>query len=204
MTTSSLHHDLSAALQPLNAEYARMAADAAQTEIEALPAPFLTETTIYQVTHFARHKSIVFYVGYAPSRGAALITGQPDAYARIAQAEGARLATEAEAAAYARLYVQVTRPLNVLFYLVDSVEDVKFRPTLEGAEAGQKKDVLHTYQALIQPPKAVRVGDGYRVTLYAVREQQLERLMVTLDAALTPHVDSEVLAAGLPLVYGGR
>jgi hypothetical protein len=55
---------------------------------------------------------------------------------------------------------------------------------------------------VIVPPAAEATASGYAVTVYAVREQALERHVVTVRRNGEVQSDITILEQGLPLVYG--
>ena len=78
-----------------------------------------------------------------------------------------------------------------------------FRSTLSEDQLQIKTTFLEQYRPVIQAATAERDGENFAVTLSAIREQSLERHLVTVtwQADLTDKID--VVETGLPLVYGG-
>jgi hypothetical protein len=103
---------------------------------------------------------------------------------------------------YAKAYLEVTRPTRKLFYLVASVDEVRFRPNLDEKEQAEKVSFVEQYRSVVSPPSAAPTNGEYTVTLYAVREQAFERhvVQVGLHGELTPEI--KVLVQDLPLLYG--
>ncbi|MCP4251738.1 MAG: hypothetical protein GY778_32300, partial [bacterium] len=89
-----------------------------------------------------------------------------------------------------------------LFYTVNSVDDVEFRPNLEADQEAVKSAFVDRYRTTIGPPTAELIDDGFAVRFYAVREQALERHTVRIGRGGEVAADFEVVEAGLPLVYG--
>ncbi len=85
---------LSAALAPIHAQFAHLAADPS-TEIDLYPTPFLQRYRIYQVKHFARHKPIRFFVGFAPGEPAYLLTADPSNFVQMCKADRVRILSPA-------------------------------------------------------------------------------------------------------------
>jgi hypothetical protein len=198
---TDLRARLSAALAGTDPYRARLAADA-ETDVEAVPAPFLRRHGIYRVTHFSETGPVMFYAGFAPGAPALVLTARPESFVRMAREDGVAIGAPAEAAAYAAVFLEVTRDLGELFYLVRSVREVGFRPGLDGGEAEARDRFLREMESAVTPPEAVAAENGFRVTAYAVREQAVERH--TLDVRPDGEIrdSSAVVAAGLPLVYG--
>ncbi len=194
---------LSQALQPVNERYAALVLDK-MTEVNKVPANFLTQYVIYRVEYSGQYHPVLFYVGYASNQRALLLTGMPENYSMLAQADGVKLRTAEAAASFAGLYLEVTRSTTELFYPVTEVGQVKFRPNLAQDKEQVKEAFIARYRPIIKPPQAQTVGGTYQVTAYAVREQALERhdLLVSQDGTIQDAI--AVLEKDLPLVYGGN
>jgi len=192
---------LSKALRSVDKKYAELVEDE-MTEVEVYPASFLTQYQIYRVEHFSPYKPMLFYVGYAPRGQAYLLTGMPENYINLGQADGVMLETPKEAASYATTYLEVTRLMSDLFYQVGSMVEIEFRPNLSQEEEQVKEAFVTQYSSVIKPPQTEVTGDGYRVTVYAVREQALERHDMLVSREGTIQDDVVILEQDLPLVYG--
>ena len=196
-----IQQQLKKALQSLNKQYADLLTDP-MTEITVYDAPFLSRYQIYGVEHFDPYASVFFYVGFAERQRAYILTGTPENYVKMFKADGAVIAAVEPAARYAATYLDVTRSMKKLFYLVRSVDEVKFRPNLSGDEAQARAAFIDQYRPVITPPSATLTSQGYQVTLYAVREQALERHTLTVKKKGEIQDQLTVLAQSLPLVYG--
>lgn len=172
------------------------------TRIEDYPSPFLKRSRILRVEPVNPHKPIPFYVGLDPEHRAYMLTGSPGAYVMLARADGVSIDSEDVAIQYVTTYFEVTRSMSELLYVIASVDDVRFRPGLTGANAAARDAFLEKYRDLIHPPAAARGGRDYVVTVYRVRQQSLERHDVHVTAAGDLDDVTTVLERGLPLVYG--
>ena len=192
---------LSTALQGVNPEAAALANDA-RTTITAYPAPFLRRYAIYSVLHKNPHHPVMFFVAYATGQSAYLLTDAPDDFIHMARADGVSIDSPETAADYADAYLDTTRSMDKLFYRIGTAAEVRFRPELDDEETHAKDEFLRQYESVIKPSEAVATTSGFDVTVYAIREQALERhvLSVTRDGQ-TNDVET-VLAEDLPLVYG--
>jgi hypothetical protein len=129
------------------------------------------------------------------------LSGAPEAFERLAQTEGLTLETATDAADYARVWLEATRPVSDHGCLVESADDVKFRPSLGPAEQALRDRFLRHYRSIVGPVSASPDKDDYRVTAYFVRDQALERhdLGVQRDGVVHPAVS--LVEAELPVVY---
>jgi hypothetical protein len=145
---------------------------------------------------------MLFFTGFRPPRKAYLLTGQPGHFVQMAQDDGVALDAAEQAIAYAVAYLETTRSMSDLVYLVRSVDDVQVRPNLEDEEMTAAVGFTEQYRTIIVPPAAEATSGGFVVTAYAIREQALERhrLSVHRDGGIQPTV--ETLETDLPLVYG--
>jgi hypothetical protein len=200
-TAATIQQQLAAALRPVDEQYAQLTAES-PTKVETYPAPFLTQYQIYRVEHLNPNKPIVFYVGYAPGEKAYVLTGSPPDMIDLAKADGVVIDSPETAEGYAAAFLEVTRSMAELFYVVESVEDIQFRPNLTPEEERVKAAFAEEYRTIIEPATATPAEGGYLVTVYAVREQTLERheVGVSTDGAVTEQIT--VLERDLPLVYG--
>jgi hypothetical protein len=197
--------DIARAIEPLRPDIAEALADRQATSIERIECKALTRYRLYMVTVFAPHAPVVHYIAYAEDGPPFVLSEDPDAFVAMAAADGGvEITSASEAAAYAEVFLTVTRPLSKLSYLVKSLEDVSFRPELEPGEGAARKDFERTYRSVIKPPSARKAQDGFEVTAYRVVEQSLER--VTLQVSRSGEIASheEVLEKDLPLVIGGE
>jgi hypothetical protein len=191
---------LSAALQQISVDDAELVQDPS-TFIEVYHTDFLTRYQIYSVQS-GYFPLPFFYVGFAPHQPAYELTAQPKNFIALARADHVKINSLDEAASYAYVYLEVTRVVNHLFYPVTSLEQVRFRAPLKGEELKRKTAFEQKYRSLIAPPASSSTPQGYRVTIYAVREQALElhTLHVQSDGDISDQVT--VLEERLPLLYG--
>jgi hypothetical protein len=172
------------------------------TEVEQLDTPYLRTYRIYEVVTATPHGSAAWFVGYAPGAPVHVLDGTPSAFVRLAQADRTTIGSAALAVAYATAYLEFVRSPRELFYLVRSVDDVRFVPDPSRAERRAIERLRSTYATTIAPPHAEQTPDGHRVVAYVMRQRALERHVVEVapDASVTSR--SEVLAPDAPVVYG--
>jgi hypothetical protein len=200
---ADIRKQLSEALVDVDEEYAGLVADS-MTEIEVYPTPFLKDYKIYKVEHFNPHKPILFYVGMAPGKPAYLLTNTPENYVNLTRSDAVVINSPQLAANYATTYLEVTRSMSQLFYLVRSVEEVEFRTNLADEEAKAKASFLQKYRSVIVPPTAKQTNGSYsyKVTAYVIREQALEQHSIIVSEKGDIKTDVTILEQDLPLVYG--
>ena len=172
-----------------------------ETSLERYPAPFFPRLAIYKVIYHSSHHPLGFYAAWAPGLPAYLLSDEPQNFVAAALADGVSLDSAEAALAYARAYLDTTRAADELFYVLDSAEAVRFYPEM-GEEEQQRADRFRaTYAHIIAPPSAAPAGTGWRVTLYAMRQQALERLTLRLTPFGAVDITGQILEAGLPVVF---
>ncbi len=196
-----IHPLLQAALTPVDKDYAAMAGDP-KTRIEERPSPWLKHGGIYRVEYPSPRKPVLFFVGLDAHHTAYLMTGHPEKYAQLARAEAVKITSAPEAAAYGATYLEVTRSMAEVFYLVSSPKDVKFRPNLTGEDAQARDSFVEKYQSVLAAPVAQPSGHRYAVTAYAIRGMALEKYALSVGHDGAVSADAKVVEADLPLVYG--
>jgi hypothetical protein len=198
---AALRDVLAAALEP-SAPVSADVLRAPETTLERYALAPLRRYALWQVYYPGDMHAVVFFVAYAPDGPVMSLTGQPDAFVELARADGLSIGDPASAVAYARAYLETTRSMAELFYLVASVDDVMFLPAPSDEERARIAAFRATYAEVIQPPSAAPDGPPFTVTIYAIREQALERhtLTVARDGAIADDVTT--LATDAPTVYG--
>jgi hypothetical protein len=189
------------ALASVSEHYASLVMDPSSV-VETYPAPFLKQYRIYGVQYFTAHKSILFYVGFALGRNACLLTAYPQNYVAMAREDGIVIDSPEVAVNYVTVYLEVTRSMAALSYLVQSVGEVGFRPNLTAEEENTKTLFMEKYRSVITSLTANTTASGYEVTAYVVREQTLERHTLKVSAEGDIKDEVSVLEQRLPLVYG--
>lgn len=106
-----------------------------------VPAPTLTRWRVIEVSEDRGPHPVLFHVGVA-GRQALLLTGRPGEFNRMTGADDGTVADEEQAAELGRLFVETTRPAGVLTYVIDSVDDIEFRPGIDGADARYRDEIV--------------------------------------------------------------
>jgi hypothetical protein len=198
---TDIQQQLSKALIPVDKHYANVVAES-MTEIETYPTSFLKHYRIYKVEGFNPNKPVLFYVGFASGQLPYLLTGHVDNYIKLLKADGSVIDKPDIAINYVKTYLEVTRPMAKLFYVICSSQDLEFRPNLDNSESQIKATFLKKYQSVIAPPVVAQTDDCYVVTLYAIEEQSLKLYSVTVNQRNNLEVVVTTLEENLPLVYG--
>jgi hypothetical protein len=171
-------------------------------EVNEYPTPFLQCYKIVGIEYSLPQKPRLLYVAYAPRRPAHVLTANPEEFSRLAQDDGVEINSDELASKYATVFLDVTRSMTSLFYLVESIEDVEFRPKLTDEEDRERVSFIQHFRSILSAPAVESTDGGYDVTLYAVRDQAVEQhcVRVERDGVVTETV--ETLVDGLPLIYG--
>ena len=172
------------------------------TEVERYPTPFFERAAVYRLVHRDPFHPAILYAAVGPDGTAVLLTDDPAAFAALARAAGAAIASPADALAYALAYLELTGPRAELRYVIRAAGEARFVPRPRPAEQARIDQFLATYAPLVHPPRVSDAEDSFLVTLYAVRQRDLQRhiLHVAPGGALAHQVD--VCERGLPLVAG--
>lgn len=172
------------------------------TEIEVYPTEFLQQYHIYRVLYQNPYKPILLYLGFAPNSPLYRLAGNPQAYSDLARADQVDLDTRSVALNYATVFLEVTRDMSVLVYLVNSVDEITFYPNLTKEEMQARDVIKERYRWIITSPVAEVVEDEYIVTAYVVRQQELERhkLKISRKGDVESHIT--VLERDMPVVIG--
>lgn len=194
--------ELAEALEDVDADYARIARDK-MTDVEVCPAPFLHHYKICKVLNYGMSHPVFFYAAFAPGKKAYVLTGESENFAKMAQEDSISINSEEEAAQYAAVYLDVTRPTDGLFYAVKSVDEIKFRGLLDEDDEKLKEHFIEKYRSRIVEPHAEPMGNGYSVTAYVVHDQNLERHSIAISRRGVLQQVVKVLEEDLPLMFGG-
>lgn len=198
---TEIQRRLSKALAAVDSSRAELAARES-TSVNEYKVGLLKRYRIYRVEHFNPHKPVVFYVAYAPGEPVYELTADPGNYNRLGRADGVRIDSQEAATSYATVYLEVTRSMSSMEYIVGSAEEIRFRPHLSETEEQRRIAVFKKYGPVIRPPTATRLDSGYSVEAFVVHDQDLQRHAIQVDMAgeIDDHVS--VVESGLALVYG--
>ena len=198
---NDIQRQISSAMMLVDKHYAGLVADS-MTDVESYPTSFLKHYQIYKIENSNPSKPIVFYVGFAPNKPIYLLTDSSENYAKLIQADGSVVDKSNTAIDYVTAYLEVTRSMSRLFYIVRSSQDINFRPNLNDKEEKLKAAFLEKYQSIVAPPTAEQTNGYYVVTLYSIEEQSLKCYSITVNQQGNLKIEITTLKDGLPLVYG--
>jgi hypothetical protein len=190
------------ALAGVREDIAELIPDRQLTRIEPVECPGLSRYGIYSVRHLSPYKPILHYIGYNEGARAFVLDQDPEAFLAMVAADAVSLTTAADAAKYASAFLTVTRPLTRPTYVVESVDDVRFRPQLSDAEQQRRDDFVSKYGPIIAPPAGEPAQNGFRVVVYLVVDQALRRATLQIGSDGAIDADADVLESELPLVAG--
>jgi hypothetical protein len=199
---TDIQERLSKALASIDSECARLVRRES-VDIAEYPAPFLMRYRIYSVQYATPHKPIMFYIAYAPENPAYVLTGNPDNYSKLGRSAGVLINSDKSAAAYAITYLEVTRSMSSVQYVVQAVADVRFRPNLPEKEEQQRLAFIRAYGNIIKTPTVSRLPSAYSVGVFAVHGVELWRHDIEIGAEGQIKDDIQVVETRLPLLYGG-
>lgn len=194
---------LSDAISKINEHYGRIIKDPI-TKIDLHPQTFLKSCSIYKINHMNPYKPVLFYVGLDPDQPSSvfLLTSNQENFVRLAKADPFVIDSDT-VVAYAKTYLDVTRSMSTIFYVVDRISDIKFRPNLDSDDEELKSSFFQRFRTLVKPPEPHRAeNDSFNLVIYAVRGQSLERHSMTIDKRKDIKDEIVVLVNDLPLVYG--
>src|SRR5437870_6308354 len=114
---------LSASVKKINENYGLLIKDPL-TKLELYPQTFLKRHQIYKINHMNPYKPVLFYVGVNQdnSDSVYLLTSNRENYIRLAEDDPFAI-DHNTVIAYARTYLEVTRSMSTIFYVVDKIAD---------------------------------------------------------------------------------
>ncbi|WP_067824726.1 hypothetical protein [Actinomadura kijaniata] len=168
------------------------------SQLTPVPAPFLKTWKIFQVDYRQGAHPVRFFVASSGSK-ATLLTGRPKAFTSVTAEDGANVADPATAATLARLYVETTRPAEKLTYVVGSVDEIQFRPGLSGDDAARKDAIVKRYRPVVKAPEGAAQGDGFAVTVFVVKDSELQRRAFTVSKRGAVTEKTTTLVKDLPV-----
>ncbi|WP_433327538.1 hypothetical protein [Spirillospora sp. CA-294931] len=191
---------LSSALTRLGRTGEARIVTAGGSRLTPMAAPFLKSWRVYQVDYRQSSRPVMFHVALGGSQ-AYLLTGDPAAFGKMTKADGSSVGEATTAAAVATLYVQTTRPSGKLSYVVNGVDQIKFRPNISGSAAARRDQIVSEYRPVIKPPAAVPKGRDFAVTVHVVRDRELIRRDLTISPRGDVEDKPKTVVSDLPVPY---
>lgn len=145
------------------------------------------------------HASASFYAGIAGDK-VFYLTDSPGSFGEMIRAAGLRVTTPQTAIDVACAYVETTRSMRSFSGVIDSPADIDWAP----AETPEDQQAISQFKerlsGILRLPAADPAGGGgYDVTLYAVRDETVERRTVTITPEGWIAERSETVEEGLPV-----
>lgn len=170
------------------------------SKLTVLPAPFLRTWKVVQIDYRQGARPVLFHVA-TQGPYAYLLTGLPSEFGKMNTADGVRISDPATAAEVGRLYLETTRPAGKLSYVINSVDEIKFRPGISGTDVQHRDEILSKYRTVVSAPAATAKGGEYSVVAYVVKDRELQRRDLTITAAGDVKEAVKVLVPDLPVPY---
>lgn len=171
------------------------------SRLRRYPVPLLHRYGVYAIDYQGPDHDDLVYLGYAPGEPVIRLTGRPDRFGALLRADGARIERTEDAVAAARAFVETTRDMRDLVYLVASVDELRLLPATDAERHAAIEQCRATLRELIAPPRVVAGGPPFHVELFVVREQTLERHVLAIAEDGDIEDEPEVVARDLPLVF---
>jgi hypothetical protein len=162
---------------------------------------FLNKYHIYRSVYHL-HKPVEFYFGYSPSRSIIELTGQPKQFIKLAQRDKVFLQSPEDAINYLETFFEITHPRVGLVYIIESVNDIRFKPGLSTEEEIKKNNIIHDFSSRIHPIDLKSEEEKYIATYFVVNDQQLEKHESRLSANGRVTTKKTILLNDLPVLYG--
>lgn len=195
--------DREAAAAAVESEYPRYAGLLRDdsTSIAKREAPMLRDGVIYRVEHAGPHHPVLFFLGVTPG-GTEVLTNDLEAFERFAKASGVSLETEKDVLDYVLAFLEVTRDTSTLVYRIDSVDQIRFRPTSTDEERRAQDEFVEENRNVIAAPAVSSMGDSSRVEFFVVSGPRVQRNTFDVSPDGTIEPSFEVIAEDLPLTIG--
>ncbi|WP_109506248.1 hypothetical protein [Nocardioides speluncae] len=152
------------------------------TKLTPVNATWLAGWQIIDVESTGTPHSQRFYAGLAEDGTVHLLSGKPDGFNQMLAAAGATADSGEVATAIAQTYLDSTRDFAVWSYRIESLGEVQWRPTMTAEQTQAKQDVETAWSSKVTAPAAIAAGDGWQLTLWEVKGQDLVRHDLVIGA----------------------
>lgn len=183
------------ATSPANAKLVRNES----TKLTPVDAAWLTGWQIVDVESTGPHHSKRFYAGLAEDGAVQPLSGKPDGFNQMLTAAGTTAESGEVATAIAQTYLDSTRDFTVWSYRIESLDEVQWRPTMNAEQIQAKQDVEAAWSAKVTAPAPAAAGDGWQLTLWTVKGQDLVRHDLVLEANGQVQDSAVAVAEQLPV-----
>ena len=171
-----------------------------ETTLLEVSVSFLNTYRIFRAL-FSATRPIEIYFGYCLKKDIIELTGQPDKFMKLAEQDNVVLQTDEATIEYLRVFLEVTHERPGIFYIVESIDDIRFKPGLTKDEEIEKERVIDDIRTKIHPISINRDEQYYNLEYFIINNQQLEerRSRLTFDGRMS--TNKTIVAPKLPTVY---
>jgi hypothetical protein len=141
------------------------------------------------------------FVGWSGKEFVNFLSGNPDAFVKLATSAKVGLSTNELRIAFARTMLDTTANLNFRFHLLTSSQEIPERPGSTSEEVARIVAVRAAYAKTINGPAIQALGAGWRVTFHALVGQDLVRLDVDVQPDGRASIAKSVLEKELAMPY---
>lgn len=174
------------------------------TILQERPLDLLRYHRIVLVSRVTGPRPESLYAGFAPGGEGWVLTGWPQHFVELGKADGVVIGSTGDALLWATSFLETTRTMQEIFYLVSSVDDVQFLTHSNPEETSRVAAATSRLQDVIQAARATQVGDQFVVTIHAMRESTVERHELTITRGGDIEDRITIVESGLPVVYSIR
>lgn len=201
MNDPKFHKQISKLLKKEHPYYAELIQDSLSS-LKAYDLPMFSQHQIYEVLYMGPNKPITFTIAHDSNRKRAyVLTANPDQFTAICQAENLQLTDASEALELVQAQLLLPLMAKERLYILESINDIRFRPNLEEEEAAIKQNVVREFEKVIIGPAPEKNDTGFECTLYVIHDRQLEQREVFVSQSGEINQVVKVLASDLPLPY---
>ena len=153
----------------------------ASSEITVLPTPFLRTGKIYRVAKFLPTRPLILFIGADDQNFTIVLNANPQGYFALAKNAGLLLQKPEERLDYVTTYLTTVESPNQRLQILHSVKELKSRPNLNATEKIAFAKFQSQYEKTIMAP-IINNTIPYQAIIFAIKNQDLLRLNVTLSA----------------------
>lgn len=169
------------------------------TKLTPVDTAWLTGWQVIDVESTGTPHSQRFYAGLAEDGTVHLLSGKPDGFNQMVAAAGATADSAEVATAIGQTYLDSTRDFTVWSYRIESLDEVQWRPTMNAEQTQAKQDVEAAWSAKVTAPAPAATGDGWQLTLWTVKGQDLVRHDLVIGADGQVQDSTVAVAEELPV-----
>lgn len=169
------------------------------TKLTPVDTAWLTGWQVIDVESTGTPHAQRFYAGLAEDGAVQLLSGKPEGFNQMVAAAGATADSVEVATAIGQTYLDSIRDFTVWSYRIESLADVQWRPTMNAEQTQAKQDVESAWSSKVTAPAATAAGDGWQLTLWEVKGQDLVRHDLVIGADGQVQDSAVAVAEQLPV-----